>query len=161
MTDPTLSLVLPPVPDRADREIILKRLAAFEAEKAGPLDVQPLAILLKDSEGVTQGGLWGVSLFRWLVIELVFVPPEARGAGLGRDIMVRAEAVARQRGCIGIWLDTYSFQARGFYEKLGFAVFGQVDDHPPGETRFFMQKRIASDEVGRTVMSEEDTAPAA
>jgi GNAT superfamily N-acetyltransferase len=142
LADQSLSIVVPPVPDRADREVILKRLAAFEADQAGPLNVQPLAILIKDSVGVTQGGLWGVSLFRWLMIELVFVPEEARGAGLGLEIMARAEAIARERGCIGIWLDTYSFQARPFYEKLGFEVFGRVEDHPPGETRFFMQKRL-------------------
>ena len=58
--------------------------------------------------------------------------------------MTRAEEIARQRDCIGMWLDTYSFQARGFYEKLGFTVFGQVDDHPPGEQRFFLQKRFAA-----------------
>ena len=66
-----------------------------------------------------------------------------RGGGTGTTLMRRAEEIARQRDCIGMWLDPYSFQARGFYEKLGFTVFGQVDDHPPGEQRFFLQKRFA------------------
>jgi RimJ/RimL family protein N-acetyltransferase len=56
--------------------------------------------------------------------------------------MHRAEDIARAHGCIGLWLDTYEFQARGFYEKLGFTLFGTLDDHPVGRKRFFLQKRI-------------------
>jgi GNAT superfamily N-acetyltransferase len=54
----------------------------------------------------------------------------------------RAEAAARARGCIGIWLNTFSFQARGFYEKLGFTPIGQIDDYPVGHQRFSLQKRL-------------------
>ncbi|UDL93197.1 GNAT family N-acetyltransferase [Lichenihabitans sp. PAMC28606] len=136
-------LVIPAVPDRADREILLSRLAEFEAEQAGPLDIKHLAILLKDEAGATIGGLWGVSLFRWLIVELVFVPAHLRGQGLGRDIMAEAERIAIERGCIGIWLDTYDFQAPDFYESLGFVPFGAVTNQPPGHKRIFMQKRLA------------------
>lgn len=141
VTQSPFSLAIPAIPDRADREVILNCLVEFETAAAGPLELQPLAILIKDAGGTTRGGLWGKTLYRWLVVELLFVPDEARGTGLGRSIMAKAEAIARERGCIGIWLDTYSFQAPGFYEKLGFKAFGQVDDQPPGEIRFFMQKR--------------------
>ena len=134
--------MIPEKPERADRDALLKLLAGFEAEKAGPLHAQPLAILIKDEAGVTIGGLYGVSMFRWLIVESLFVPERFRGARAGTDIMRQAEHIAQARGCIGTWLDTYSFQARGFYEKLGFSVFGQIDDHPPGERRFFMQKRF-------------------
>ena len=136
-------VVEPEVPERADRDALLKLLAAFEAEKAGSLGFKPVAILIKDEAGSTIGGLYGWVMFRWLIIESVYVPERLRGAGTGTTLMKRAEEIARQRDCIGMWLDTYSFQARGFYEKLGFTVFGQVDDHPPGEQRFFLQKRFA------------------
>jgi ribosomal protein S18 acetylase RimI-like enzyme len=39
-----------------------------------------------------------------------------------------------------VWLDTFSFQARGFYEKLGYTVFGEIENHPPGHSRFFLRK---------------------
>lgn len=137
------TLVVPERPDRADRAIILARLAECEEAAAGPLHLQPLAILIKDAAGQTIGGLWGTSLFRWLVVELLFVPDSCRGLGTGTAIMRRAEAVARERGCIGMWLDTYSFQAPGFYRGLGFETFGAVPDQPPGATRHFMLKRFA------------------
>jgi ribosomal protein S18 acetylase RimI-like enzyme len=56
--------------------------------------------------------------------------------------MQQAEDIAREAGCAGIWLDTYEFQARGFYEKLGYTVFGELPDHPAGMKRFFMMKRL-------------------
>ena len=70
------------------------------------------------------------------------VPADARGQGLGTQIMQRAEAEALARGCVGAWLDTFEFQARGFYEKLGYACFGQIDGYPPGFSRFFMKKTL-------------------
>jgi ribosomal protein S18 acetylase RimI-like enzyme len=56
--------------------------------------------------------------------------------------MQQAEAIAREAGCAGIWLDTYEFQARGFYERLGFTLFGTLPDHPVGQRRFFLMKRL-------------------
>ena len=56
--------------------------------------------------------------------------------------MHRAEDEARDRGCVGAHLDTYSFQARGFYEKQGHSVFGALPDCPPGHARFFLSKRL-------------------
>jgi hypothetical protein len=47
----------------------------------------------------------------------------------------------RARGCVGAWLDTFSFQARGFYERLGYSLAGTIPDHPLGEARYFMIKR--------------------
>jgi len=56
-------------------------------------------------------------------------------------LMGQAEGRARERGCHSTWLDTFSFQARGFYEKLGYEEFGRLD-YPPGHYRHFMRKRL-------------------
>jgi ribosomal protein S18 acetylase RimI-like enzyme len=55
-------------------------------------------------------------------------------------MLLQAEQEAIARGCRGAWLDTYSFQARGFYERLGYAVFGILNDYPPGQKRIFCTK---------------------
>jgi GNAT superfamily N-acetyltransferase len=101
-----------------------------------------MAILIRDDHGATIGGLWGTIAFDWLIIELLFVPEALRGSDLGTAIMNRAEAFASRRGCIGAWLDTFSFQARGFYEKLGYALVGVLPDHPRGGARYFLSKRF-------------------
>jgi ribosomal protein S18 acetylase RimI-like enzyme len=56
--------------------------------------------------------------------------------------MAEAERIAIDRQCEGIWLDTFSFQAPGFYAKLGFERFGLIKDFPPGQSRHFLMKRL-------------------
>jgi GNAT superfamily N-acetyltransferase len=73
---------------------------------------------------------------------LVITPDDARGQGLGTDLMAQAEAEAVRQGCRDIWLDTFAFQARSFYERLGFEVFGQIDGPPPAFPRVFMKKQL-------------------
>jgi GNAT superfamily N-acetyltransferase len=129
-------------PTRAMREAIVSPLVRFNEERAGrPEDDRPLAVLLSDvSTGEVVGGLWGETMFDHLHVDLLFVPEEQRKSGVGRQLIERAEEEARRRGCRGVWLDTYSFQARGFYERLGYEVFGSIEDFPPGHSRFFLRK---------------------
>jgi len=129
-------------PGEADRDAILAPLIAHNDAAVGATDRRPLAIVVRDDAGAIVGGLWGRIGYRWLFVEYLALPPAMQGQGIGRTLMLRAEAEARGAGCIGIWLDTFSFQARGFYEKLGFAAFGEIADFPPGERRFFLSKRI-------------------
>ncbi len=129
-------------PTDADRQVIVVPLRAFNEAAMGPSGGATVAILLRDETGEAVGGLWGRSAFEWLFVDLLYVPETWRGQDLGTELMTQAEAVARRRGCRGIWLSTLAFQARGFYEKLGFTMFGQIDDHPAGGTLFFLSKRL-------------------
>ncbi|GBD48312.1 GNAT family N-acetyltransferase [Methylopila sp. Yamaguchi] len=124
-----------------DREVILRELIAYNEAAVGPSGARPLAVLLRDpATAETLGGLWGRTSFDWLYVELLVIPEALRGQGLGAAVLAQAETEARARGCAGIWLDTFDFQARGFYEKLGFEVFGSIPGHPRGRERFFLRK---------------------
>lgn len=108
-----------------------------------PNDFRALAILLSDPDTTeTIGGLWGWTSFSFLHIDVLYIPESMRGTGLGRRLVSQAEEEAVQRGCRGVWLDTFSFQARGFYERLGYTVFGSIDGYPPGHSRFFLKKDL-------------------
>ena len=65
-----------------------------------------------------------------------------RGDGHGRRVMLALEQAARERGCTHAHLDTFSYQARPFYEKLGYEVFSTLDDYPLGHRRFFLKKAL-------------------
>lgn len=140
MSTPTI--VVTDSPSSADRDAITQALVAFNDKAAGPSGFQPLAVLVQDSDGNTIGGLWGKTSYDWLIVELFVVPEQFRGQDLGSSILSRAEAAARERGCIGAWLDTYEFQALGFYKKQGYELFGTVEDHPRGSRRFFVKKQL-------------------
>ena len=138
----SLRLTIPEDPSEADREAVLAPLRAYNIARAGDPNIQPVAVLLTDEDGGHVGGLWGKCAFDWLYVELLVVPEEYRGSNYGKALMEQGERIARANGCIGIWLDTFEFQARGFYEKLGFQVFGTLDDHPAGQKHFFLRKRF-------------------
>jgi GNAT superfamily N-acetyltransferase len=86
-------------------------------------------------------------MFDHLRIDRLVVAEAMRGTGLGRQTMSLAEDEAQRRGCRGAWLDTYSFQARRFYERLGYTVFGTLADYPPGHSRIFLSKTFPADGV--------------
>ena len=129
-------------PTSEDREAIALPLREYNRRYGPPLTAKPVAIHLKDETGTSVGGLWGRIAYDWLFIELLAVPESLRGKNHGAALVTEAEEIARREGCLGVWLDTYEFQSRGFYERVGYSVFGALADHPVGSTRFFMKKRF-------------------
>ncbi|HYM03070.1 MAG TPA: GNAT family N-acetyltransferase [Stellaceae bacterium] len=137
-------ILLTAAPEDADRAIILNGLVAHGAARAGAPDNKPLAVLVKNDRGETIGGLWGRTTWRWLFIELLWLPESLRGKGLGVDLIRRAEAEAIARGCVGAWLDSFDFQAGArYYTRLGYRVFGRIENYPPGHGRSYLQKIFA------------------
>ena len=130
--------------DPAVRRAIAAPLNAFNDAKAGIDPWRPLVITLTDDVGTVVGGLWGSTGYAWLYVELLVVPAPQRGSGVGTRLLAMAESEALARGCTSAWLDTFEFQARGFYERLGYACFGELTDYPPGYARFFMRKSLVA-----------------
>ncbi|HEY2378169.1 MAG TPA: GNAT family N-acetyltransferase [Gemmatimonadaceae bacterium] len=106
----------------------------------GPRDWQPLNLALRARDGTLVGGLYGATMWKWLLIDGLWVAEELRGRGLGRDLLLAGEAAAIDRGCRGSWLGTFDFQARGFYERLGYTVFAELTGFPPGHTHYHLRK---------------------
>ena len=135
-------ITLTEAPDEDALKTITRLITQFNQTASGrPNDFRPLAIFVSHPEtNETLGGLWGWTSFAFLHIDVLYLPEGLRGTGLGRSLIQQAETEAVERGCHGAWLDTFSFQARGFYERLGYTVFGSIEDYPPGESRFFLKK---------------------
>ena len=121
---------------------VAARLGADVAAQFGPRDEAPLSIRALDGSGALVGGLNGVTHWRWLYVRHLFVTEGGRGAGLGRRLLAEAEAMARRRGCVGIYLDTFDAGAAAFYERCGFARHGVIEDFPPGFARTYLSKKF-------------------
>jgi len=98
--------------------------------------------VVEDSEAGMVGGLWGRTAYDWLFVELLVVPESLGGRGLGSELMKRAEDEALGLGCHSAWLDPFEFQARGFYERLGYTGFGVLLQSAAGFARYFMRKAL-------------------
>jgi GNAT superfamily N-acetyltransferase len=109
----------------------------------GETDEVPFDLYAFDDAGELAGGIVAATWGGWLAIDLVWVREDQRGGGLGADLLRRIEKGAREeRGCVGVRLDTWGFQAKPFYEKQGYTVFGVLEDYPPGETEYLLSKRL-------------------
>jgi GNAT superfamily N-acetyltransferase len=144
MTDEMFTITVQDVADQTVLDGIGKPLGEFNTIAAGDDRYIPIAILIRDqADNHIIGGLSGHSFYEWMYINLFFIPNALRGQKLGQRRLAQAEAIARTRSCTGIWLNTFEFQARGFYEKQGFTLFGTIPDHPHGNNMYFLQKRLA------------------
>lgn len=128
--------------DADDRRIVIDGLVAYNAARGHVWEHVPLNVLARDANENVVGGLLGEVNLGWLFVSALWVADEYRGTGIGAALVRQAEAEAIRRGCIGIYLDTFSFQARPFYERLGFEVFGELTDCPTGGARYYLSKRL-------------------
>ena len=122
------------------RKEIVAPLVEYNTLKAGPSQGRPIVVVVRDAADAIVGGLWGHTGYEWLFTQLLVVPEGLRGRGVGSELMRMAEAEAISRGCRGAWLDTFEFQARGFYERIGYECFAELPNYPSGFSRFFMKK---------------------
>ncbi len=134
-----LHLCLDTAPSPETRGALGQAINAFHSRTV-PHEAQRFALLLRDGDNRLVAGLSGVLSWQWLFIEALWVGDAWRGQGLGRTLVMRAEAHAAAAGCHSVWLDT--FQAAGFYLALGYQSFGILNDYPPGQDRHFMRKSL-------------------
>ena len=130
-------------PKEADGEVLLNLLDEDSKLKTTYLERSDFAVLLRDPEtGKVIGGVWGEDDYGWAFICYIVVPKALQGQGLGTRLMTMAETIARDRGAEGMWLYTYEFQAKDFYKKIGFELFGSLDGGSTAIGQHFLRKKF-------------------
>ncbi|HTI20343.1 MAG TPA: GNAT family N-acetyltransferase [Kutzneria sp.] len=130
-------------PEREHVDLIDAGLDEYNLAKAGVVDQRKLAVLARAPDtGEVVGGLIGRTTLGLLFVELLYLPAEYRGSGLGAQLLAAAEQEAVNRGCRAGVVYTISFQAPDFYVKQGWQVFGEVPTDN-GISRIFLSKTLA------------------
>lgn len=127
-------------PSKATLDVIDEGLDAYNA-KFSPAAYEEFAVALKAQDGTVSGGITAMAWAGMLFIKWFWIDEALRGQGHGRSLLAAAEDAGRARGCTAVFLDTFEFQARPFYEKCGYRVFGTLD-YPAGFKRFYLQKAL-------------------
>jgi GNAT superfamily N-acetyltransferase len=124
---------------------IIKGINTFNLSKVAAMaDVwTPLDFVIKSETGKEIAGiLAGVGYWKGLEIKILWVTEEYRKTGLGALLLNHVENVAKAKGATIAMLDTFDFQAEGFYLKNGYEVIGEIQDFPPGHRRIYLSKRL-------------------
>ena len=129
-------------PASGDEQVVWRGLRQHNEEHVSAAGDATFAVFLRGTAGTILGGVLAKAGRGWLHIHTLWVDPNVRGQGYGSRLVAAAEEEARRRGCHSAYLDTFSFQARPFYEQCGYDVFGTLEDFPAGHQRFFMRKSL-------------------
>ncbi len=129
-------------PSEADVQAVIEGLNAFNRSKVEADGYRRVAVFVRDPENKIVGGLIGDTYRDWLYVAILWVDEGLRGQDYGTRLMRAAEEEARRRGCHHAHVDTMSFQALPFYLKLGYAVWGELDDMPKGYKRYFLRREL-------------------
>jgi GNAT superfamily N-acetyltransferase len=147
---PTIVPLAAPTP--SERDAIIAPLDTFSRDLGFAWRPEPLVLALHDDEGRIIGGAIGDTNWGWLHVTVLAVSHDLRGQGWGTRLMEAMERLARDRGCHHAWVDTFSFQARPFYERLGYRVFGTLPHYPDDQVRYFLAKPLGqASDVGSDV----------
>jgi ribosomal protein S18 acetylase RimI-like enzyme len=130
-------------PAPADVAFLEDSINDFNFERTGTWDAALLAAFVRDPEERIVAGIYGWTWGGCCDIRYLWVDPAHRGRGHGRSLLAAAEEEARHRGCRHVVLETHSFQAPGFYARLGYEAVGSYPDYPAGHEKIFMRKRLA------------------
>lgn len=129
-------------PLAAAKKAISKGLDAHNIASAGPYGFSEFVIGVRDAKGAIRAGFLVDVYYESAFLRWAWVDKKLRGKSLGRALMAAAEEEARRRGAVNLWLDTFSFQARPFYEKLGYKVFGTLKTGRKGVERYWLSKDL-------------------
>ena len=138
----TTHLVVETEPAPEDVRFLEDRLYEYNVEQTGVNDGQWLAIFVRDEQRTIRAGAEGWTWCGSCYIRTVWVHQDLRGQGVGTRLLQAVEQEARTRGCLQIVLTSFSFQAPGFYQKLGYEVFAVLEDHPQHHQHDYWRKRL-------------------
>ncbi len=129
-------------PDPEDVATVREGLNQYNWRHVQQDNYAQVHLFIRDETGAVVGGLLGGTYWGWLYVEILWLSDDVRHQGWGTRLLAEAERIAIERGCHGAHLDTMDFQARPFYERQGYSVFGIIDDMPLGHQRIFLKKKL-------------------
>jgi GNAT superfamily N-acetyltransferase len=135
-------------PTPKEVSLIKERLADYNREQTNGEYDEPgieINLVLKDHRGVVVGGINASTMLRVMHLEALWVAEAYRKHGYGRALVLAAERIGLERGCITAQTWSLSFQAPEFFQKLGYAVFGVSDGYPDPIKEHYFIKRFRSE----------------
>lgn len=129
-------------PTQESKDILGSALYQSDALRVGSMNFRVFAAFLRDTNGRVFGGGLGTVTWNWVYINWLWIEEELRGQGWGREIITSIEKEASKMDCGFSYLNTFDFQGLGFYQKLGYEIFGELDQFPKGHKNYYLKKNL-------------------
>ncbi|WP_420572725.1 GNAT family N-acetyltransferase [Kordia sp.] len=133
-------------PNEADAKAISKGIVDFNNAKVP--DLEPLEaevkffVFARNEHSEIVGGIRATCFWNTLHIELLWLSEECRGKGIGKQLMDKAEHFAKEQNCEKVFVETTSWQAKPFYEKVGYTHIATINDRPKGHASHYLTKDL-------------------
>jgi len=125
-----------------DKKVLVDGLLSHHASQGHPRKSELFSIALKNKDNKLLGGVIVCFLWNGMQIQSLWVDKLIRKQGWGVKLMQRVEAEAIKRGCTVVYTDTFPWQAPEFYKKLGYTLYGKLDDFPKGSCLSYFKKNL-------------------
>lgn len=121
---------------------VTRRLVEYNAKHAPYGHYEEINLCMKDEQGEIIAGLNSSISWHWMDIDILWVNGDYQGQGFGKQLLAKAEQIARSKNCTFIKLNTFSFQAPEFYKKNGYEIIGIIEDAPKGSHFYYLKKDL-------------------
>lgn len=138
----TMNIIVTDTPSAAEIEELRQNLVIYNSQYFDTSSLKALAVFITNSSGEKIAGISGSTLGRWLSIHYLWVSSNQRHSGLGSKLIKTAEKEALSRGCQYAQVDTYSFQARPFYERQGYQLQMTLEQCPVEHQKYYLTKML-------------------
>jgi len=148
MDDNNLSFQICRTPDEFESakdgyQSVLEGLGKNIIQKIGNVELgRTVEIFIRNRENKAVGGVIGQIFGGWLYVSLLWIDEPLRNKGSGTKLLKMIENEAVKTGCKYAHLDTYSFEAKPFYEKNGYKLFATLENYPEGHSKYFLKKNL-------------------
>lgn len=129
-------------PNAEDKQVMVNGMLAHHTNMGHPRKTDTYSILLKDKESEVKGTIIVSFLWNGMHIDSLWVDESIRNLGWGGKLMKMVEDEAIKRHCTIAYTDTFTWQAPQFYEKLGYHIYGKLENFPEGNSLSYYAKKL-------------------
>ncbi len=129
-------------PKPKDYKVLSDGMLLYHAKQGHRRTSEVINIFLKDDNKKVHGGIVVTVLWNGMEINSLWVEESLRNQGWGRKLVAAAEKEGKDRDCTIVYTNTFTWQAPGFYERLGYKPYGKLENFPPGNTLTYFYKNL-------------------
>ena len=130
---------------KQDQDYLIDRLVEYNLSQVKSEQEEnfiDLSMKAVEDDKIIAGIIAKMYCWNIVYVDTLWVDPDYRGRRIGEKLFTMLENEAKLKGAKLVHLDTFDFQAKDFYLKQGYEIFGKLEDCPENHCRYYMKKAL-------------------